>query len=334
MRKFLAVSVFLIPFLLAGQPPCAPFGGVNASPPGDEPPGCLMCIGTVSFSNAGATPDTTIYESCLEQENSVWMAYIGDSTGTLSATFLASNCLTGDGLEMAIYDDSLNCLAVFDQSGAVTGNLQIGGLKPGRKYLIQMDGVNGDVCDGITVITRGAGPHMPPSVPFFDTSSPIDSICIGDTICYFARQVSSATRFEWNVQSNGHHIVSGGEESDSQICLVHEAIGDVHIQLIPSNECFPGVPIDTSVHVVMCSSSSSENNSLENHISIFPNPTEDHLTIETDLKVDLIEVYNLSGQKVKTGVLEEIDVSAYKSGVYILKIFTPGGVAIKKFIKN
>ena len=327
MRTLLICSFFLFPFIIVGQLPCAPFGN---NPPGDEPPGCFICSSTVISSNAGATPDTTDYESCLTQENSVWVNILADSSGALSATFLASDCQTGDGIEMAIYDDEFNCLGVFDQVGAITGNVQVGGLVAGKKYLIQLDGVNGDVCDFTLVVTGGGqGTQFPP----FIENTTIDSICIGDTICYQLKNIDGATMYEWDIQSSGHQIVSGGAITDSQVCLFHEVAGEVQISVKPSNECFPGVPVDSTFTVGNCISNLN-NSFLEKQVELFPNPTDGWLNIETDLQVESVEIYDLSGRFMKTELPTEIDVSICQSGIYILKIFTPQGVVVKKFIKN
>ena len=330
MRTLLICLFFLFPFIIVGQSPCPPFGPDNGIP--DEPPGCNICSSTFISSNAGATPDTTDYESCLMQENSIWASIIADSIGALSATFLASNCQTGDGIEMAIYDDEFNCLGVFDQVGAITGNVQVGGLIPGKRYSIQLDGVNGDVCEITLIIASGSGPLEPQLIPFIETST-IDSICIGDTICYQLNQIRGATMYEWNIQSQGHQIVDGGEITDSHVCLVHEMAGEVQLSVTPSNDCFPGLPVDSTFTVGNCISNLN-NSFLEKQISLFPNPTAGSLNIETDLQIQDIKLFDFSGKLIGKGFKNEIDVSNYQSGIYILKIFTPQGVVVKKFIKN
>lgn len=329
MRTLLICLFFLFPFIIVGQSPCPPLGPNNGIP--DEPPGCNICSTTFVSSNAGATPDTTDYESCLTQENSIWASIIADITGTLSATFLASNCQKGDGIEMAIYDEGFNCLAVFDQARSITGNLQVGGLIPGNRYAIQLDGVNGDVCEITLVVTGSSGPGGP-ALPSFIETSTMDSICIGDTVCYQLSQIRGATMYEWNIQSQGHQIVDGGAITDSHICLLHELAGAVQLSVTPSNDCFSGVPVDSTFTVGNCISN-LYNSFLEKQVYLFPNPTDGWLNIETDLQVEAVELYDFSRKLIGNEFKNEIDLSSYQPGIYILKIFTPQGMALKKFFK-
>jgi hypothetical protein len=80
-----------------------------------------------------------------------------------------------------------------------------------------------------------------------------------------------------------------------------------------------------------------ENQLAETAINIFPNPTNDNLTIETTQKAT-IEILNIQGQIIKTaksdGKETTIDLRNLSSGVYIIKAKTERGVAVKKFIKE
>lgn len=70
-------------------------------------------------------------------------------------------------------------------------------------------------------------------------------------------------------------------------------------------------------------------------VSLYPNPVSDVLTIKSDLKIDKVEVYDMSGRKVDVEINDDkIDVRNLNSGSYIINTETKGGKVSKKFIKK
>ena len=74
-------------------------------------------------------------------------------------------------------------------------------------------------------------------------------------------------------------------------------------------------------------------------ISIFPNPTYGKLRIENgELMMQNVKIFDVFGKKVTTIPIDEsqaeIDFSSYAAGVYLLKIETENGVAIRKVLKK
>ncbi|HAO08228.1 MAG TPA: hypothetical protein DCQ50_14860 [Chryseobacterium sp.] len=70
-------------------------------------------------------------------------------------------------------------------------------------------------------------------------------------------------------------------------------------------------------------------------IDIYPNPASDFLTIQSTLKVENVNVYDISGKKINT-VLNgnTIDIKHIPSGSYLITIETKEGKTTKKFIKK
>ena len=71
-------------------------------------------------------------------------------------------------------------------------------------------------------------------------------------------------------------------------------------------------------------------------ISIYPNPTNSILSIETQEKITSISLINILGKKTNISNFEnnKIDVSALQNGVYFIEIATEKGLQTQKFIKN
>ena len=77
---------------------------------------------------------------------------------------------------------------------------------------------------------------------------------------------------------------------------------------------------------------------LDNNIKIYPNPTKDNLTIETNSNTEQrLEIINLIGQTVYTIYINKkatINTSAFANGVYILKLSSDKETVVRKFVKE
>lgn len=76
---------------------------------------------------------------------------------------------------------------------------------------------------------------------------------------------------------------------------------------------------------------------LNNSISIFPNPAEDHIVIKADnQQIVKVVIYSILGRSVKEfhSEFETLPVKAISPGLYLLRIYTEKGVSVKRFIKK
>ena len=82
----------------------------------------------------------------------------------------------------------------------------------------------------------------------------------------------------------------------------------------------------------------NENMLSANEIKIYPNPTKDNLTIETNsTKEQKLEILNLIGQTVYTSVITKkavVKTSEFPVGVYFIKLSTDKETVVKKFVKE
>ncbi|WP_299766864.1 T9SS type A sorting domain-containing protein [uncultured Dokdonia sp.] len=83
---------------------------------------------------------------------------------------------------------------------------------------------------------------------------------------------------------------------------------------------------------------SVDENTIEDIISLYPNPVQDILTIETQVEIQKISLFNLNGQVVynqKEGnINRQIDISELSKGVYLLQIISNRQKRIYKVIKK
>lgn len=75
---------------------------------------------------------------------------------------------------------------------------------------------------------------------------------------------------------------------------------------------------------------------ISNEFKIYPNPVQSILHIDNALDLNKVEIYSITGKKVKsiTNNLSEIDVYELESGIYFVKLFTNTGVLTRKVIKE
>jgi len=82
---------------------------------------------------------------------------------------------------------------------------------------------------------------------------------------------------------------------------------------------------------------SVNNNTLsDNTFSLYPNPTNGEIFIQSQLDIKSVSVYNIYGQvMLKTNATEAIDVSALSSALYIVEVETETGDTFQqKIFKN
>lgn len=73
----------------------------------------------------------------------------------------------------------------------------------------------------------------------------------------------------------------------------------------------------------------------ERMIRLYPNPTRHQLHIETELNIDSIAIYDLTGKKVlgKANTNNQINVSRLSEGVYFIQFKIENSIITKRFVK-
>jgi hypothetical protein len=76
------------------------------------------------------------------------------------------------------------------------------------------------------------------------------------------------------------------------------------------------------------------NQSTDNRMVIFPNPTKSNLAIQYAEKIESVLIYNTSGTLVQSEVKNNFSVENLPSGIYFLKIQTENGISTSRFVKE
>jgi len=78
------------------------------------------------------------------------------------------------------------------------------------------------------------------------------------------------------------------------------------------------------------------NENLAQQIQIYPNPATSEIFIQSELQIEKVEVYSLTGGLLilENNFKEKISVSTLSSGIYFLKIHTKKGLTVRKIVKE
>lgn len=68
-------------------------------------------------------------------------------------------------------------------------------------------------------------------------------------------------------------------------------------------------------------------------ISIYPNPSTGRIIIKAN-NLNQVDIYNISGTLLKSSENNEIDLSKFSKGIYLIKIMTNKGITLKKIVLN
>ena len=73
---------------------------------------------------------------------------------------------------------------------------------------------------------------------------------------------------------------------------------------------------------------------IENNLSLYPNPAKDYLFIQSDYPVEKVEIYSQSGTlvQVNNNPMEILDVSRLANGFYLARVFVNGMATTQKIV--
>jgi hypothetical protein len=140
---------------------------------------------------------------------------------------------------------------------------------------------------------------------------------------------------ELNIRSGNNGILLSMSAGDNpnlsciQVDNVNYANSQMCIDPIGSGWCKD----ETAFYSENCSLGIEEFATVE--VSIYPNPTQELLSIDSPLKIDEVKIYSVSGTLIlKTFKTEEIDITKFSQGIYLAKISVQNEIISKRFIKE
>ena len=146
----------------------------------------------------------------------------------------------------------------------------------------------------------------------------------------------------------GLDSVDAGSITNLYICY-NESLSTCEVQSVCDYLANPNGTIEIHDNTTACNSqeeveTACENASVDelsqyNRLSIYPNPSSTHITIElptTPQKNTILTIYNLNGQQLITQPISEpqtlVDINGLPSGVYFVKVVDDGKVRMGKVV--
>jgi uncharacterized repeat protein (TIGR03803 family) len=99
----------------------------------------------------------------------------------------------------------------------------------------------------------------------------------------------------------------------------------------------PGQTYGSLIELVSPNNASVNENVISQHLLVYPNPASTLLNIDTKgERIVSLKVFNTTGQLIESRLknVKTLDVSNYKSGLYILQVQMQNGIALSRFIKK
>jgi len=147
----------------------------------------------------------------------------------------------------------------------------------------------------------------------------------GTTLRYFAIQPPTAGCYKLEVyDAYGDGINSGYGAGYIKV------FDNNSVEIVSSNGQYDS---QFNYYIYADSPSAIEENLDE--LSIYPNPANSMLNIQSSTQIQSVELFNIQGQLViKEGNVNQINVSSLTNGVYMIRIATENGVKVQKFVKE
>lgn len=159
-------------------------------------------------------------------------------------------------------------------------------------------------------------------------------ICEGREGRFF--EINASEEIVWNYINpvdNNSGVTANQTQSASPSNIVFRALKYARTYAaFTGRDVTPGQPIEGNPDLTPCNALSVDDYAL-NNVSVYPNPSNSLIFIETTQDIRKVEIYTVLGKNVRSyGNAKQIDVSFLKHGIYLLKIFSENAVVTRKII--
>lgn len=217
---------------------------------------CVFCdFNGYAGTTAGYTAQTPP-GFCSGAQNEQWLAFVAGAT---SATFTCtpSNCMSGDGIQLALYASCnaagpIACSGGQQGGGSIPVSVTTNKLVPGTTYYLVVDGYVGDICDFQLSVSPPSAAVAIPVGPTGSITGPA-AVCPGGTFNYSVEPVSGAGAYLWSGPPgstiNGRPSPVTLNGAGGNVAQITFGVQTGFICVQPVNSCFSGTQVCKQVTV-------------------------------------------------------------------------------------
>lgn len=97
----------------------------------------------------------------------------------------------------------------------------------------------------------------------------------------------------------------------------------------------PDPPIENNPNIAACLSTLDNSEFMITDVAFYPNPVIDFLNINSNVEINKIELFGLSGNKISEELnTDRINLSTLSSGIYFIKVYSADRILSKKILKK
>jgi hypothetical protein len=166
---------------------------------------CLLCNFLSLTDNSDAAMDSSS-PFCGTVTNDKWYAFVAGATGRATFILSPSNCVLGDGLQMAVYEDCqsapIEC-SFGTQGGGNTSLTMDFPVRAGQIYYLMVDGFAGDICE-FNLTAAPTNIFRAGQVSAVGNINGPSRACPGGIFTYSVDPVLNASHYTWTIPASAY----------------------------------------------------------------------------------------------------------------------------------